>query len=83
VDFLEAQTRLGTDTEPPFDLDLRQATPGRHQLTARVHYGDRGALISVSDPIVIYVGIAALERTASEIADLAVELPDGSVAPCT
>ena len=81
VDFLEAQTRLGTDTEPPFDLDLRQATPGRHQLTARVHYGDRGALISVSDPIVIYVGIAALERTASEIADLAVELPDGSVAP--
>jgi hypothetical protein len=79
VEFLEGETSLGTDREPPFDLDLRDPRPGRHQIAARVRYGDRGTLISVSDPIVVYVGIPALERTASEIADLAVELPDGSV----
>jgi hypothetical protein len=81
VEFLEADASLGTDREPPFDLDLREATPGRHQLAARVHYGDAGSLISVSNPIVVYVGTAALERTAAGIADLAVELPDGSVGP--
>jgi hypothetical protein len=58
---------------------LRDPRPGRHQIAARVRYGEQGTLISVSDPIVVYVGIPALERTASEIADLAVELPDGSV----
>jgi hypothetical protein len=79
AEFLEAETSLGTDREPPFDLDLREPKPGRHQIAARVRYGEQGTLISVSDPIVVYVGIPALERTASEIADLAVELPDGSV----
>jgi hypothetical protein len=79
VEFLEQDTSLGTDREPPFELDLPQPGLGRHQLVARVRYGDRGTLMSVSDPIVVYVGIPALERTASKIADLAVELPDGSV----
>jgi len=81
VEFFEAETSLGSAREPPFDLDLRDPKPGRHQIAARIRYGDRAELISVSDPIVVYVGIPALERTASDLNDLAVELPDGSVAP--
>jgi len=83
VEFIEGETSLGTDREPPFDLDWREPKPGRHQIAARVGYGERGALISVSDPVVVYVGIPALERTANELTDLAVELPDGSVAPAS
>lgn len=78
VEFTEGDTILGLDHEPPFELVWQAPNRGRHEIVARVRYGERDALASES---VIYVGIPALERTVKKKTDLAMELGDGSVWP--
>ena len=78
VEFTEGDAILGFDQQPPFELVWQAPTRGRHEIVARVWYGERDALVSES---VIYVGIPAIERTAKKNTDLAVELGDGSVWP--
>jgi len=78
VEFTEGEQILGSDREQPFELKWQNPTPGRHEIVARVRYGERDALVSES---VIYVGIPALERTAKTTGDLALEVQDGYVWP--
>ncbi len=79
VEFLEGEKLLGLGREQPYELSWQDPTPRRHEIVARVTYGERDALISES--AVVYVGIPALERKAKMIGGLAQELHDGSVWP--
>jgi len=78
VEFIEGEKILGSGREQPFELNWQDPRPGRHEIVARVRYGERDALVSES---VIYVGIPALERTAKTTGDLALEVQDGYVWP--
>jgi hypothetical protein len=79
VEFVEGEKILGLDREQPFELNWQDPSPGRHEIVARVKYGERDALISQS--AVVYVGLPALEHKAKTIAGLAQEMQDGSVWP--
>jgi hypothetical protein len=79
VEFMEGGKILGSDREQPFELNWQDPTPGRHEIVARVKYGEQDALISGS--AIVYVGFPAVERKAKTVAGLALELQDGSVWP--
>ncbi len=78
VEFIEGEKILGSDREQPYELNWQHPTPGRHEIVARLRYGEQDTLMSEA---VIYVGIPALEHTAKRRADLALEMQDGSVWP--
>jgi hypothetical protein len=79
IDFLEGERILGSDREQPFELDWQNPAPGRHEIVARVKYGERDVMISES--AIVYVGIAASEHKAKATAGLAWEVQDESVWP--
>ncbi len=79
VEFMEGGKILGSDREQPFELNWQDPTPGRHEIVARVKYGEQDALISES--AVVYVGFPAVERKAKTTAGLAQEMQDESVWP--
>lgn len=58
------------------ELTISNATPGRHEYFARVTYGE--GEITASTPIVVYVGVPAMERWANLPGDLLDEYSDGS-----
>src|SRR5882762_4585004 len=76
VEFIEGDTILGSDRREPFEVTWQAPKPGRHEIMARVRYGERDVLASES---VIYVGIPALERTPKTKNDLSWEWGDGFV----
>ncbi len=79
VEFIEGEKILGSDRQQPFELNWLDAAPGRHEIVARVKYGERDVMVSES--VVVHVGIPVLEHKAKTIAGLAQELPDGFVGP--
>ena len=62
VKFLEAGKLLGEAREQPYTVNWDNPPPGRHQVEARVSYGKGDVL--TPEPIVVYVGVPALEREA-------------------
>jgi len=79
VEFIEGEKRLSLARDEPFELNWQDPPPGRHEIAARVGYGERDGLIS--EPVVVYVGTPALERKAHTMTDLAWERQDGLVRP--
>ena len=62
VEFLEAGKLLGEAHEPPYTASWESPVPGRHVIEARVGYGHGNIL--TPEPMVLYVGVPALERQA-------------------
>jgi len=79
VEFIEGEKILGSGREQPFELNWQDPRPGRHEIVARVRYGERDALSSQS--AVVYVGFPASEHKPNTIAGLAQEMQDESVWP--
>jgi hypothetical protein len=79
VDLLESDSVVATDDAAPFEFMIQKPSPGRHELVARVRYGEKSTL--ESDPVVVYSGTPAFERTIRHMSDQAAEMADGSVYP--
>lgn len=79
MNFFDGEKRLGMSSAQPFELDWKDASLGRHEITARTSYGQENPL--VSPPLVVYVGIPAVERSVRPTGDLAIELRNGDVQP--
>ena len=77
VKFFEAHKLLGETREPPYIVSLQNPAPGRHQLEAWVSYGEGNVLIA--QPIVVYVGVPALERETGATNDLTAERNNGVI----
>ena len=68
---------LNTTTNMRSELVLPDLSPGRHEFLGKARYGlDETAF---SQPLVVYIGVMALERAATETADLIIEDRDGSI----
>jgi hypothetical protein len=63
VKFFEADKLLGEARQQPYTVNWGNPSPGRHQVEAWVSYGEREVL--TPEPIVVYVGVPALERAAA------------------
>jgi hypothetical protein len=77
VEFLEAGQLLGEAREPPYTVNWENPLPGRHQVEARVSYGEADVLIP--EPIVVYVGVPALEREAGGTNGVTAERNNGLI----
>jgi hypothetical protein len=77
VKFFEADQLLGEAREPPYTLNWENPSPGRHQVDARVSYGDGDVL--TPQPLVVYVGVPALERGAGATNGVTAERTNGIV----
>ena len=77
VKFLEAGKLLGEARERPYGVNWKNPSPGRHQVEAWVSYGEGDVL--TPEPIVVYVGVPALEREAGATNDITSERNNGSV----
>ncbi len=76
IEFIEANKTIATVSAQPYELTLRNLSPGRHEIEARVHCGGRCTLSS--KPAIIYVGVPALARAARETNDFVMECCGGS-----
>lgn len=79
VDIVDGDQTIGSNLQPPYELTWQHPSPGRHELRARVNYGETNS--SISGPVVIYVGVPAIERVARPAGDLAIEAGNGYVQP--
>ena len=77
VEFFEAGKVLGEAREPPYTLNWENPLPGRHQVEARVSYGEGSVLTPV--PVVVYVGVPAFERQARATNGATAERSNGLV----
>jgi hypothetical protein len=77
VEFFEAGKLLGQTHEPPYTVNWENPSPGRHQVEARVSYGDSNVL--TPEPIVVYVGVPALERQAGATDGITSERSNGAM----
>jgi hypothetical protein len=77
VEFLEAGKLLGEAREPPYTVNWENPLPGRHQVEARVSYGEADVLTPA--PIVVYVGVPALEREAGGTNGVTAERNNGLI----
>ena len=77
LELLEGNRTIHSEQTSSLELKLPNPPPGRHELTARVTYGDTG--IAVSPPLVVYVGAPALEREARGVDNLGTEYHDGTM----
>jgi len=77
LDYLDEGKKIGSSAQQPFELYWKGPPPGRHEIVARASYGAQDAL--TSRPVVIYVGVAAVELTVKSISSLALESRDHSV----
>ena len=77
VKFLEADKLLGEAREPPYTVNWENPSPGRHEVEARVSYGEADVL--TPEPIVVYVGVPALERQAGGTNGITAERNNGLV----
>ena len=77
VEFLEAGKLLGEAREPPYAVNWENPLPGRHQVEARVSYGEADVL--TPEPIVVYVGVPALEREAGGTTGVTAERNNGLI----
>jgi hypothetical protein len=79
VEFLEAGKLLGEARERPYTVNWENPLPGRHQVEARVSYGEGDVL--TPEPIVVYVGVPALEREAGAPNAITTEGNNGAIEP--
>ncbi len=77
VKFLEADRLLGEARERPYRVNWENPSPGRHEVEAWVSYGEGNVLIP--QPIVVYVGVSALERQAGATSDFSAERNNGLI----
>lgn len=77
VEFFEAGKLLGESRERPYTVNWENPPPGRHQVEARVSYGEGDVL--TPEPIIVYVGVPAIERTVGATNDFAAERNNGVV----
>ena len=77
AEFRDGTEVLAAESGRPWELELPHPESGRHEITARVSYG--GQQIAISDPLVVFVGVPALERVARESSSLLVESRDKTV----
>ena len=77
VEFLEAGKVLGEARQPPYLVNWESPSPGRHRVDVRVSYGDGNVL--TPEPIVVYVGVPALEREAGATNGITAEQGNGAV----
>ena len=77
VEFFEADKLLGEARERPYRVNWENPLPGRHRVEARVSYGDGNVL--TPEPIVVYVGMPALEREAEATNGFTAERNNGAV----
>ena len=77
VQFLEADRLLGEARESPYTVSLENPAPGRHEVQARVSYGEGDVL--TPEPIVVYVGVPALERETGTANDFTAERNNGVI----
>jgi hypothetical protein len=77
VEFLEAGKVLGEAREQPYTLNWENPLPGRHQVEARVSYGEGDVL--TPEPLVVYVGVPAFERAAGATNAVTAERSTGAV----
>jgi len=75
VDLLVDQELAVADANPPYEWTWRDVPPGRHVASARLHFD--GGRTAVSTPVVVFVGVPALERYVARSLDDAEELSDG------
>jgi len=79
VEFLEGNRSLGAATEGDrLERVWQEPGPGRHEVTARLVYGENETIYS--KPIILYVGVNGIERLADSANSLAVETDDRWVA---
>jgi hypothetical protein len=79
VDLLEGDSVIATDDAKPYEFMVQRPASGRHELVARVRYGEKSML--KSEPVVVFAGTNALERTIRLMSDQSTESSDGSVRP--
>ena len=77
VKFLEEDKLLGEAREPPYTVNWENPSPGRHEVEARVSYGEADVL--TPEPIVVYVGVPALEREAGGTNGITAERSNGLI----
>jgi hypothetical protein len=77
VEFLEAGKLLGEAHERPYTVNWESPSPGRHQIEARVSYGEGDVL--TPEPIVVYVGVPALEREVGTSSNITAEQNKGAI----
>ena len=77
VEFLEAGKLLGEAREQPYTVNWENPLPGRHRVDARVSYG--AGNVFFPEPIVVYVGVAALEREAGATNAVTAERSNGAI----
>lgn len=75
VEFLIDQELAVADSNPPYEFTWHDAPPGQHIASARLHFDERRT--AVSTPVVVFVGVPALEKYVARSLDDAEELPDG------
>jgi hypothetical protein len=78
VEFLEAGKLLGEARAQPYTLIWENPLAGRHQVEARVRYGEEGDVLT-SEPLVVYVGVPAFERAAGATNAVTAERNTGAV----
>ncbi len=79
VEFVDGDQTIGSSSRSPYELTWQHPGLGRHEIRARANYGEPNALIS--RPLVIYVGVPAVEQVVRSAGDLAVEAGNGYVQP--
>lgn len=74
VEFFDGDQKIYSDPKSPFDATLYHPVAGRHVLTAKVKFATLDN--AVSNDVVLYVGVPAMERAASDTNDLMFEFRD-------
>lgn len=77
VEFASNGTMVGVDRQPPFELTWSDPPAGRQEVVARAT--DENGNTAVSLPVVVYIGVRALETMVRGTLDDGEELPDGSM----
>lgn len=68
---------VSTTANRHIEMVFPNLSTGRHEFVSKTKYGT--VEVASSQPLVVYVGVAALERTATSSGDLAREDRDGSI----